>query len=85
MSADLVVQLDVNFAPEDLIPWYHDDSENPVLVLMVRNCPVQIRRCCGAHIHWWPEGGHGWTEPLEKTVNRLQMLQETRRMAAQDA
>jgi hypothetical protein len=80
MSSDF--QIDVNFVPEDLIPWYHDDSVPPVLVLIVRNCPVQISRCSREHVQWWPAGGRGWTEPLEKTLKRLHMFQETSRITS---
>ena len=80
MTSALFVQLDVNFAPEDLVHWYHAESVSNVIIIAIRACPVQIRRCPREHVCWWPEGGHAKTEPLGKAVRRLQTLQETKRI-----
>ena len=77
-------QLGIDFVPEDLRFWYHDDLTQPVLTVVIRDCPVRIRRCPREHIHWCPEGSHGWTEPLEKALSRLHMLQEPKRMKSRD-
>jgi hypothetical protein len=77
-------QLGINFVPEDLRFWYHDDLTQPVLTVVIRDCPVRIRRYPREHIHWCPEGSHGWTEPLEKALSRLHMLQEPKRMTSRD-
>lgn len=79
MRSAVLVQLDVNFTPEDLARWYHAESGRDVII-MIRACPVRISRCPREHVCWWPEGGRRVTEPLEKAMRRLQTLQETKRI-----
>lgn len=72
------VCLGVDFEPEDLVRWYHVSPNGEVVIIAIssRVSRVQIRRCPRDHVFWWPEGGRGVTEPLEKAVNRLRMLRE---------
>ena len=81
MTSALSVELDVNFSPEDLVRWYHDESDSDMLIIMIRACPVRISRFPRAYVYWSPEGGSGMMEPLEKAIRRLQTLQETKRPA----
>lgn len=73
------VRLGVNFEPEDLVDWYHAVSGSEVAMISIpsRAGAVQIRRRPRKHVFWCPEGGRGVTEPLEKAVSRLKMLQDT--------
>ncbi|MDH3601611.1 MAG: hypothetical protein OEU26_18520 [Candidatus Tectomicrobia bacterium] len=78
MTSARGVRLGVNFEPEDLVGWYHATSGSDIAItISCRTGTVQISRRQKEQVFWWPEGGRGVTEPLEKAVSRLQMLRDT--------